>query len=126
MNHGDERPHVVVLGASPKPHRFSHRAVRLLLEHRYRVSPVHPRADEVSGLPVHRTLATVPSPVHTVTVYVSPVHLEEILSTLVDLAPRRVIFNPGSGSQMARQRLTEAGIPWGGDCTLGMLGNGSF
>jgi predicted CoA-binding protein len=41
---------VVVLGASDKPERYSHQAVRLLLEYGHQVVPVHPSLHSVAGL----------------------------------------------------------------------------
>ena len=126
MNRAGESPHVVVLGASPKAHRYSHQAVLLLKARGYRITPVHPRADTVAEVPVVHSLEDVSRPVHTVTLYVSPAHLEEQLTALIALAPARVIFNPGSESDLARQRLSAAGIPWIEDCTLVMLRSGAF
>ena len=126
MNPAGESPHVVVLGASPKTHRYSHQAMLLLKARGYRITPVHPRAEAVADVPVVHALADVPRPVHTVTLYVSPAHLETQLAELVALAPGRVIFNPGSESELARLRLGDAGIPWVEDCTLVMLRSGSF
>ncbi len=122
----DNNIHVVVLGASPKPHRYSHQAILMLQQHGYQVSPVHPRAETIAGLSVLPTLTAVQSPVHTLTLYVSPAHLEAQISDVLTLAPQRVIFNPGSESEMAQQRLTESSIPWVEDCTLVMLRGGKF
>ena len=63
---------VVVLGASDKPERYSNRAVRMLLEHGHEVIPVHPSLQTEEGLTVVPSLARVPRPVDTLTVYVSP------------------------------------------------------
>ncbi len=126
MNLTAESPHVVVLGASPKAHRYSHQAVLLLKARGFRITPVHPRADTVAEVPVVHSLEDVSRPVHTVTLYVSPAHLEEQLSALIALAPGRVIFNPGSESEVARQRFGAKGIPWIEDCTLVMLRSGAF
>jgi predicted CoA-binding protein len=117
---------VVVLGASPKAHRYSHQAVLLLKARGFRITPVHPRADTVAEVAVVHSLEDVSRPVHTVTLYVSPAHLEEQLSALIALAPGRVIFNPGSESEVARQRFSAKGIPWIEDCTLVMLRSGAF
>ena len=51
--------HVAVLGASPKPARYANQCVRLLKEHGYRVTPLHPRFDEVEDLPVTHSLAEI-------------------------------------------------------------------
>lgn len=41
---------VVVLGASPKPERYSNQAVCLLRETGYRVIPVYPRSSDIEGI----------------------------------------------------------------------------
>ncbi len=113
--------HVAVLGASPKPARYSNQAVRLLREHGYPVTPVHPRFDEIEGLPVARSLEAIERPVDTLTLYVGPAGLEPLHDSIVALRPRRVIFNPGSESAALRQRLDAAGIFWQEACTLVLL-----
>ena len=118
--------HVVVLGASPRPHRYSHQAVLLLHETGHRVTPVHPRAETVAGLPARAELGDVLRPVHTVTLYVGPARLEPLLPALLELAPQRVIFNPGSESPAVQQALSEAGVEWLEACTLVMLRTGTF
>ena len=48
--HGPKKPQertVVVLGASPKPVRYSYQAVKLLKDKGYRVIPVHPKAQRI-------------------------------------------------------------------------------
>jgi predicted CoA-binding protein len=116
----------VILGASPKPARYANRAQRLLTRQGYRVTPVHPRYREVEGLPVAAALAEVTGPVDTVTLYVSPTHLEPLLDELIALGPRRVIFNPGTESQRVQDALDAAGIDWLEACTLVMLNTGQF
>ncbi len=126
MNRAGESPHVVVLGASPKAHRYSHQAVLLLKARGYRITPVHPRADTVAEVAVVHSLDDVSRPVHTLTLYVSPAHLEEQLSALIALAPGRVIFNPGTESEAHEQRLQSAGIDVERACTLVLLSTGQF
>ena len=48
---------VVVLGASPKPERYSNQAVCLLREMGYRVIPVHPRESHIEGIATVTNLA---------------------------------------------------------------------
>lgn len=117
---------VVVLGASPKAHRYSHQAVALLADHGYSVTPVHPKADSVAGVPALPDLARVERPVHTLTLYLNPARLEPLCDRIVELAPERVIFNPGSESSTLQRRLDEAGIRWLEACTLVLLRMGTF
>lgn len=118
--------HVVVLGASPKPHRYAYQAVQLLHDHGYLVTPVHPKAESVAGQPVVPHLEAVHKPVHTLTLYLNPARLEPLGDLIIGLAPERVIFNPGSESPLLQQQLEQAGIDWIEACTLVMLRMGTF
>jgi predicted CoA-binding protein len=118
--------HVVVLGASPKPTRYSNRAVRLLQQQGYRVTPIHPRCRQIEGLAVVDRLERVERPVDTLTLYLGPVRLNPLIDPILELAPRRVIFNPGSELTALEQRLDQAGIPWLHACTLVLLSIGTF
>ncbi len=117
---------VVVLGASPKPHRYANQAVRLLLEKGYQVIPVHPRWETIEGLPVAPSLGAVEAPVHTLTLYLGAARSEPLVEDILRLAPGRVIFNPGSESALLAARLGAAGIECFEACTLVMLRTGQF
>ena len=118
--------HVVVLGASPKPTRYSNRAVRLLQEQGYRVTPIHPRCAQIEGLAVTDKLERVERPVHTLTLYLGPERLSPLIDTVLALGPQRVIFNPGSELTELEECLDQAGIPWLHACTLVMLSTRTF
>ena len=118
--------HVVVLGASPKKHRYSNQTVRILKERGYPVTPVHPKAMLIEGIKVLSSVEEIDRPVDTLTLYVGPQHLEPQIDALLALKPGRVIFNPGSESKVFRERLDEAGIPWLETCTLVMLDMDTF
>lgn len=118
--------HIVVLGASKKPMRYSNQAVRRLLEQGYRVTPVHPRLEVIEGLTVSPNLPSVPQPVDTLTLYVGPERVQPLIEQVVRLKPNRVIFNPGSESDELRHRLEQTGIHWLEACTLVMLRIGTF
>lgn len=118
--------HVVVLGASPKPHRYSNRAVKTLKHQGYAVTPVHPVLRTIEELPVANRLDEIQRPVHTLTLYVGPQNLNSLVESVMLLSPERVIFNPGTESRMLEQRLEAAGIPWLHACTLVMLHTNTF
>ncbi len=122
----DQTHSVVVLGASPKPSRYSHLAVQLLKSMGYRVLPVHPRAGEIDGIPVRASLDTLSEPVDTMTLYVGPQRSRPLIDAIVAARPGRVIFNPGTESPELEQRLEETGIPFLRGCTLVMLKTGTF
>lgn len=118
--------HVVVLGASAKPLRYSNQAIRLLLEKGYPITPVHPRLKTIEGIPVVASLRTVRQPVDTLTLYVGPQRLEPLIDEVIALRPGRVIFNPGTESNELMQRLEQVGNHWLEACTLVLLRIGTF
>lgn len=122
----NEKQTVAVLGASPKPARYSNKAIRLLLEHAHDVVPVHPAMDEVEGLPVSKSLSDIAVPVDTLTVYVSSKLSSPIIEEIVGLKPGRVIFNPGTENPELYTRLGAAGIPFEEACTLVLLNSNQF
>ena len=117
---------VVVLGASPKPVRYSYQALKLLNDKGYRVIPVHPKAQQIEHLPVLRDLASVREPVDTLTVYMGPDRVRDLIGAIVDLRPGRVILNPGAESRELEQALHLAHIPYEHACTLVLLRTGQF
>jgi predicted CoA-binding protein len=123
------KPHehcVVVLGASPKPTRYSYQAVTLLHARGYRVIPVHPKAERIDHVPAVHALSAVGEPVHTLTLYVGPERSRGLIDDILDLAPGRVIFNPGTESRDLELALDGARIPHERACTLVLLRTGQF
>lgn len=115
---------VAVLGASNDPSRYSYQAMSLLKEHGHKAIPVHPREEQVLGQKVFKTLADLiksGQKIDTVTVYVNSAISEKMEHDLVRLAPRRVIFNPGSESMALEKSLKHNGIEVENACTLVLL-----
>jgi predicted CoA-binding protein len=117
---------VVVLGASPKPVRYSYQAVKLLHSKGYRVIPVHPRAARIDHVPVVSGLSAILEPVHTLTMYVGAERSRALIRDILALAPGRVIFNPGSESHELELALRDKGVPFELACTLVLLRTGQF
>jgi predicted CoA-binding protein len=117
---------VVVLGASPKPARYSNMALRELLAAGYRVIPVHPKVRRIEDTEVVHSLRAIAGPVHTLTLYLGAARSAPLLDDIVRLHPRRVIFNPGSESAALEERLRRHRIPQVHGCTLVMLRTGQF
>jgi hypothetical protein len=117
---------VVVLGVSPKPERYSNKAVRALVEHGHRVIPVHPLLKEIAGIPTVSGLAQIKGVVNTLTLYVGPERGKELIEEMIVLQPGRVIMNPGTESDEIEADLNDKGIPVLRACTLVMLRTGQF
>jgi len=121
---------VAVLGASPKRDRYANLALHRLKDAGHRVLSVNPTYDVIEGDPalpsVRDASEAAPEGLNTITVYVSPEHLETVADDLVAARPARVIFNPGSENPRVQNRLDAAGIPWIEACTLVLLSTGQF
>ena len=117
---------VVVLGASPKPERYSNQAVRALVEHGHRVIPVHPLLKKIAGVVAVPALSSVKGPVNTLTLYVGPERGKELLQEMIKLGPDRVIMNPGAESDEIEEELNASNIPVLRACTLVMLRTDQF
>jgi predicted CoA-binding protein len=120
------RERVVILGASDKPDRYAFKALKMLQIHGHEVIPVHPSLAVIEGIPVTSHLEAVIGLVDTVTVYIRPELSAPLLSALIALRPKRVIFNPGTESEPMRLALDAAGIKPVEACTLVMLQTGQY
>lgn len=117
---------VVVLGASPKPGRFAHKALVKLKKAGYTVLPVHPKAEEIEGVAVFSRLGDIDQSVDTITLYIGPARLQPLVGDVLALKPERIIFNPGTEADEIQQRFEQAGIDCVTDCTLIMLDQKRF
>lgn len=117
---------VAILGASNKPERYSHQAVVLLAQKGHPVFPINPALPEIDGHRVYKSLADVPVPLHTVTLYVSPALSTGMAAALIAANPARVIFNPGTENPELEEKLAAAGIETVRACTLVLLRTGQF
>jgi hypothetical protein len=64
--------------------------------------------------------------IDTVTMYVNAALSTKYLQDLIDLKPRRVIFNPGSENPSLEKALVAKGILVEEACTLVLLRTGQF
>ncbi|WP_185964501.1 CoA-binding protein [Aliikangiella marina] len=116
----------VVLGASQNTARFSNRAISKLIALNHPVIPVSPKGGNIHGVTCVTSLEAVETHPDTVTIYVNPTLIEQEVDKIIALAPRRVIFNPGTESVMAIDKVKSAGIAVITDCTLVMLDSGRY
>jgi hypothetical protein len=124
MSYQPER--VAIIGASDNPERYSHRALLLLRRYGHEVIPVHPRLEQIEGVPVAADVSAINGPVDTVTMYVGPGISSSLQEKLITLKPRRVIFNPGAENAALASALEKAGIACEEACTLVLLNTGQF
>ena len=122
----EKKRNVAVLGASPKPDRYSNQAVRLLASFDYRPIPVNPAYDEIEELPCFPNLGAIDAPVHTITLYLGAARSTPLIDEIVAAKPQRIILNPGAENEELAAAASGAGIEVVEGCTLVMLRTGLF
>ena len=116
---------VLVIGASEKPNRYANKAINRLLDAGHEVLAISNRAGEVRGVKFRLNHPELED-IDTVTLYLNPTRQSEYEDYIVDLKPRRVIFNPGTINPSFMERLKSEGIEPVDACTLVMLSAGTF
>ncbi len=117
-------PTVAIVGASPKPDRYSHQAVLKFRERGYTVFPVNPAGQQVDGLTAYRSLAEVPGSLDIVCMYVNPTTGVGMLDEIVAKKPRVLWLNPGADGEPLASAARAKGLNVVEACSLVALGYG--
>ena len=121
MNQGK----TLVLGATPNSGRYAFRATTMLQANDIPVVPVGIRNGQIGGQDIIQGKPSVDD-VETVTLYVGPARQPEYYDYLMDLAPKRIIFNPGTENPELMRLARENGIETEIACTLVLLSTGQY
>lgn len=112
----------VVIGASDNPGRFAYRAAHMLKDYGHEVVPVGIKKGEVAGREIlHLKDNPQIIDVDTVTLYVGPQNQEPWYDFILNLNPKRIIFNPGTENYDFEKRARSQGVETVEGCTLVML-----
>lgn len=117
---------VAIIGASAKEGRYSNKAQKMLVEHNHNVYPVNPYGGEVLGVECYKSVTEITDTIDTVTLYVAPKRLKTMIDDIINLKPKRIIFNPGTEDDELIQKVKDAGIIAQEACTLVLLSTNQF
>ncbi len=115
----------LVLGASLNESRYSNKAIRLLVEKEVSTLAIGVREGEVFNVLIS-TEKKMFKNVDTVTLYVNPKIQKEYYNYILDLKPRRVIFNPGTENIEFAEILNANNIIVEEACTLVLLATNQY
>ena len=115
----------LILGATPNPNRYAYLAAERLTARGHDIVPVGIKKGEVQGVEILHGKPDVP-PIDTVTLYVGARHQPEYYDWLLRVAPKRIIFNPGTENPELNRLARENGIETVHGCTLVMLAGGDY
>ncbi len=120
LEHG---PHAVV-GASRDRHKYGNKVLRAYLQRQRAVYPVNPKVLEIEGLTAYPDLASLPEPVHGVSIVTPPAVTEQVVQQAAAAGIRHIWIQPGGESPQAVQLAEQLGLNViaGGPCLLVTLG----
>lgn len=115
----------LILGATPNPSRYAFLAANKLVKYDHEIVNVGIKSGAVADVEILNGMPEVEG-VDTVTLYVGPKHQPPYYDWLMKLAPRRIIFNPGTENPELAMLARQHGIETEIACTLVMLSNGLY
>ena len=115
----------LVLGASLKPSRYSNLAVNRLLDNNVETEAFGLRKGHIRDVEVKTDFEDFQD-IHTVTLYVGARRQSEYSDNILQLHPKRVIFNPGTENPELYKILEDNGIEVEVACTLVLLSTGQY
>ena len=117
----------VIIGASPNPDRVAFQAAGMLKAHGYEFIPVGIKEGEVLGKKIlSQAQLKELSEVDTVTLYIRPDLQSDSYSDILNLKPRRIIFNPGTENPEFESLAQQNGVEATEACTLVLLSTGQY
>jgi predicted CoA-binding protein len=120
-----DKKKTVVLGASENPSRYSYLAVQRLRAHDHPVVAIGRKVGHVADVDITKEHLQ-ETDVDTVTLYLNPRNQVEYYDYILNLRPKRIIFNPGTENDELIQKARENNIKPVIACTLVMLGTGQY
>ena len=120
-----EKKKTVVLGASSNPARYSYLAIQRLRAHDHPVVAIGRRVGHVADINISREHLE-ENDIDTVTLYLNPGNQVEYYDYILNLHPKRIIFNPGTENDELIQKARENKIKPVIACTLVMLSTGQY
>ena len=101
---------VAIIGASTNRAKYGNKAVRAFQHQGYTVYPVNPKATEIEGLPVFKSIRDVPVRPQMVSVYLPPAVLLKVLPDIAACGGDELWLNPGSESDEVLAEAEKLGL----------------
>lgn len=115
----------LVIGASLKEIRYSNIAIHRLRTYEIETVAIGLREGMISDVAIDTELLPYEG-IDTVTLYLNSKRQPQYYDYIIDLKPRRVIFNPGTENSEFYKLLEQAGIKYEVACTLVLLGTNQY
>lgn len=115
----------LVLGASLKEDRYSNIAMHKLNNYKHEAVAIGLKEGAVAGVQIDTEMVPFLD-VDTVTLYLNPARQASYYEYILNLKPKRVIFNPGTENPELYEILKQANIEVEEACTLVLLSTDQY
>ncbi len=115
----------LIIGASTNPQRYSFLVANRLANHGYPIVMLGLKEGQVADNQI-QTGKPILNDIDTVTLYIGPGHQPEWYEYVINLHPKRVIFNLGTENKEFEQLLKKEGIEVLEACTLVLISIGAY
>lgn len=110
----------LIIGASENPERYSNKAANVLVNKGYPIKLLGKVKGKIGNIPIATGFPKVKN-IDTVTLYLNQGNQVPYYQYIIDLKPRRVIFNPGAENPEFQNLLNAHNIANEEACTLVLL-----
>lgn len=115
-----KEPVTLIVGASPNPERYSFMATSLLKKYGHNVYAYGIKKGSIEEEPIQMEWPNAGT-IDTITLYIGPEGQKPLYDTILNIHPRRIIFNPGTENPELEELAQQKGIQILEACTLVML-----
>ncbi len=115
-----KKKNTLVLGASTNPSRYAYKAINRLRSNGHHVTAIGIKEGNVGDVSIILDRPLIPH-LHTITLYLNPSRQKDYYDYILQLNPKRIIFNPGTENAILMKLAREHGIEVEAACTLVML-----
>ena len=115
----------LVIGASLNSERYSNIVIKKLLDKEIQIAAIGITKGTVSGIAIETEMKHYKN-IETVSLYLNPERQKLYYDYIVDLNPRRVIFNPGTENKEFVKLLQANNIEHEIACTLVLLSTNQY
>lgn len=115
----------LVLGASLNSFRYSNSVIYELVKNGIEVVAIGIKAGNVAGVEISTNLIEI-NAVHTVSIYLNKENQKDYYNYIINLSPKRVLFNPGAENEEFEAILRSHNIFSERTCSLVLLALGKY
>jgi predicted CoA-binding protein len=110
----------LILGASPNPTRYAYLAAERLTRAGHPIVLIGQKKGEIFGSTIE-PVGQPPADIDTITLYVGPQNQSDLIDYILEIRPKRLIFNPGTYNPELDHLASANGIETVEACTLVLL-----